>query len=120
MSSPLSSPPPPPSAASGTVSPPPIPVFSHAPAGSPIAVRNGTGTFTGTTSKSAASDVPAYGYTVQGSLDLNSFNETVNVVPTAVPPAGVTLPAGYTWKTFSLQGSNGVPSKGFLRVLVTP
>ncbi|MEK7950968.1 beta strand repeat-containing protein [Luteolibacter soli] len=85
-----------------------------------MAVRTGTGTFTGATSKSAPSDDPTYGYTVQGSLNLNTFNEVVNVVPTAVPPVGVTLPAGYTWKTFSLNGSNGAASKGFMRVLVTP
>jgi fibronectin-binding autotransporter adhesin len=85
-----------------------------------IAVRTGTGTFTGAISKSAPSDDPTYGYTVQGSLNLTTFGETVNVVPTAVPPAGATLPTGYTWKTFSLNGSNGAASKGFLRVLVTP
>ncbi|MCW1916851.1 autotransporter-associated beta strand repeat-containing protein [Luteolibacter sp. GHJ8] len=85
-----------------------------------IAVRSGTGTFTGATSKSAASDDPTYGYRVEGSLNLSAFNETVNVVPTAVPPAGITLPSGYVWKTFSLGGSNGTPGKGFLRVVVTP
>ncbi|QJE96254.1 beta strand repeat-containing protein [Luteolibacter luteus] len=85
-----------------------------------IAVRSGTGSFNGTTSKSAASDDPAYGYRVEGSLDLNAFNETVDVVPTAVPPSGVTLPSGYTWKTFSLNASNGTSGKGFLRVIVTP
>ncbi len=85
-----------------------------------IAVRTGTGVLTGATSKSAASDDPTYGYTVEGSSNLSLFDGTVNVVPTAVPPAGVTLPAGYEWRTFSLQGTNGVPSKGFLRVLVTP
>jgi len=85
-----------------------------------IAVRTGTGTFTGATSKSAPSDDPTYGYTVQGSINLTTFGETVNVVPTAVPPAGVTLPTGYTWKTFSLNGSNGASGKGFMRVLVTP
>ncbi|RYD49803.1 MAG: hypothetical protein EOP83_24730, partial [Verrucomicrobiaceae bacterium] len=85
-----------------------------------IAVRNGSGAFTGTTSKSAPSDDPTYGYTVQGSLNLTTFGETVNVVPTAVPPVGVTLPSGYTWRTFSLDGSNGAASKGFMRVIVTP
>ncbi|MEO5916593.1 MAG: autotransporter-associated beta strand repeat-containing protein [Luteolibacter sp.] len=84
-----------------------------------IAVRTGSGTFTGATSKSALSDDPAYGYIVEGSLNLTTFGETVNVVPTAVPPVGVTLPTDYTWKTFSLNGSNGVADKGFLRVLVT-
>jgi len=37
-----------------------------------------------------------------------------------VTPSLPTLPGGYQYRTFSLTGSDGLPSKGFLRVQVTP
>jgi autotransporter-associated beta strand protein/T5SS/PEP-CTERM-associated repeat protein len=82
-----------------------------------IAVRNGTPAFSGSPSPTATHE--GYTYTVQGSLDLANFNSAVAVatpVVTGLPAA----PSGYTYRTFSLTASNGLPGKGFLRVTVTP
>lgn len=82
-----------------------------------IAVRSGTPVFTGSPSPTATKD--GFTYTVQGSTNLSTFATAVTVdTPyiTGLP----TVPAGYEYRTFSLSGSDGVPSKGFLRVLVTP
>jgi fibronectin-binding autotransporter adhesin len=82
-----------------------------------IAVLNGTPAFTGSPSPTATS--AGYTYTVQGSTDLATFNTPVNVV-TAVTAGLPAAPTGYTYRTFSLSGSDGLPSRGFLRVQVTP
>ena len=57
-----------------------------------------------------------------GSTTLTSFPLTV----TPVAPVTTNLPAltpqggvSYEYRSFSLDGSNGLPSKGFLRVTVT-
>ncbi len=61
---------------------------------------------------------------VRGSTDLIGFNETVTPVATILP-AGVTgntfVQGGvtYEYRSFSLDGSNGTPGKGFLQVVVT-
>jgi autotransporter-associated beta strand protein len=81
------------------------------------AVRSAVGAFTGATSKSASGD--GITYTIEGSTTLGSFATQVNNVPTAVPPSPATLSSGYVWKSFSLDGSNGLPGKGFLRAKVT-
>lgn len=82
-----------------------------------VAVRSTVGAFTGATSKSASVD--GITYTIEGSTTLGSFPTQVNNVPTAVPPSPATLSSGYVWKSFSLDGSNGLPGKGFLRAAVT-
>lgn len=82
-----------------------------------IAVRAGTPAFTGSPSPSATRD--GFTYTIQGSTTLGVFGTAVlpvSPVTTGLPPA----PAGYEYRTFSLSGSDGLPSKGFLRVSVTP
>jgi autotransporter-associated beta strand protein len=82
-----------------------------------IAVRSGTPAFTGSPSPTATHDGATY--TVQGSTTLAAFTSPVTVVApvtTGLPAA----PAGYEYRTFSLDGSDGLPSKGFLRVNVTP
>jgi autotransporter-associated beta strand protein len=82
-----------------------------------IAVRSGTPAFTGSPSPAAAQD--GFTATVQGGLDLASFSAVVTPVApvtTGLPAA----PAGYEYRSFSLAGSSGLPSKGFLRVQVTP
>lgn len=82
-----------------------------------IAVRAGTPAFGGSPSPTATSG--GVTYTVQGSTDLADFTTGVSVVSpvtTGLDPA----PAGYEYRTFSLSGSNGLPSRGFLRVQVTP
>jgi autotransporter-associated beta strand protein len=80
-----------------------------------IAVRSGTPAFAGSPSPTATMD--GMTYTIQGSADLSGFTATVNPaspVTTGLPAA----PTGYEYRTFSLNGSNGMPSKGFLRVQV--
>ena len=82
-----------------------------------IAVRSGAPAFAGSPSPTAIRDGATY--TVQGSTDLATFTSAVSVVApvtTGLPAA----PAGYEYRTFSLDGSDGLPSKGFLRVDVTP
>lgn len=56
-------------------------------------------------------------YQIQGSLDLLDFTSPVSQVDpvTAGLPA---VPAGYEYRTFRLDASNGLPNKGFLRVQV--
>lgn len=81
------------------------------------AVRSTVGAFTGATAKSASAD--GITYTIEGSTTLDPFTTQVNNVPTAVPPSPATLSSGYVWKSFSLDGSNGLPGKGFLRAKVT-
>jgi hypothetical protein len=56
---------------------------------------------------------------VQGSQDLATF--TTGVTPVAPVTTGLpAAPSGYTYRTFSLDGSNGLTGKGFLRVKVGP
>ena len=50
------------------------------------------------------------------SFQLTTASSVVTPVTAGLPAA----PAGYEYRTFSLTGSNGTPSKGFLRVSVTP
>ena len=81
-----------------------------------IAVLNGTSAFSGLPSPTATRNGATY--TIQGSLDLVNFTNPVF----EVAPVTTGLPAppeGYTYRTFSLGGSNGNPNKGFLRVGVT-
>jgi autotransporter-associated beta strand protein len=82
-----------------------------------IAIRSGTPAFTGSPSPAATRD--GFTATVEGGLNLASFTSVVTPVApvtTGLPAA----PAGYEYRTFSLAGSSGLPSKGFLRVQVTP
>lgn len=80
-----------------------------------IAVRTGTPAFAGAPSPTAISDIGVI--TVQGSSDLNGFAAPVSAVATVAPADAA--PAGYEYRTFSLDGSNGLTSKGFLRVDVS-
>ena len=82
-----------------------------------LAVRSTVGAFTGATAKSASVD--GITYTIEGSTTLDPFATQVNVVPTALPPSPSTIGPDYVWKSFSLEGSNGLPGKGFLRAKVT-
>ena len=82
-----------------------------------IAVRSGTPAFTGSPSPSASHD--GVTYTIEGSTTLGSFTASVTPVATVVPPApNETAPIGYEYRTFSLDGSNDLPTTGFLRVKV--
>jgi fibronectin-binding autotransporter adhesin len=84
-----------------------------------VAVRTGTPVFSVATSPSAAHPTDGITYVIEGSVDLADFLTKVNVVPSAVttdlPAAG----AGYEYRSFSLDGSNGLPSRGFLRAKVS-
>lgn len=79
-----------------------------------IAVRAGTPAYSGSPSPSASVD----GVTcrIQGSTDLSGFGAWVSPVDpatTGVPPAGT----GYEYRSFRLDGSNGLSTNGFLRAI---
>ena len=83
-----------------------------------VAVRTGTLGFSGSPSPSANQAADGITYSIEGSLDLAAFPVTVNgvaPVTTGLPAAG----AGYEYRSFSLDGSNGLTGKGFLRAKVT-
>jgi len=83
-----------------------------------VAVRAGTPVFSAATSPTATSD--GITYTIEGSLTLTGAPTKVNVVPSAVTAGLPDLTgSGYEYRTFSLDGSNGLPSKGFLRAKVS-
>jgi len=82
-----------------------------------IAVRSGTPAFVGSPSPSATRD--GFTVTVEGSTGLETFPtivDAVTPVTTDLPAA----PAGYEYRSFSLRGSNGLPTRGYLRVRVAP
>jgi autotransporter-associated beta strand protein len=87
-----------------------------------IAVRDGAGlnpVFTPATGGSPTATQDGVIYTIEGGMDLVSFSgsvSVVNTVATDLPPA----PVGYEYRTFSLDGSNGLTSKGFMRVGIAP
>lgn len=82
-----------------------------------IAVRIGTPTFTGSPSPTATAD--GITYTIQGAFTIGTWN--VPVTPLTIP-ATSNLPtptAGYEYRSFTLDGSSGLPGSGFLRTTVT-
>ncbi len=79
----------------------------------------GTPAFTGSPSPSANNATDGVTYSIEGSLNLAGFSATVNVVPTAVTTGLPAAGAGYEYRSFSLNGSNGLTGKGFLRAKVT-
>jgi autotransporter-associated beta strand protein len=82
-----------------------------------IAVRIGSPAFSGSPSPSSVMD--GFTCTVEGTFNLNSFPAVAIPVGTVAPPApNATPPADYEFRTFSLDGSNGLPTHGFLRVKV--
>jgi autotransporter-associated beta strand protein len=84
-----------------------------------VAVRSpGTAGFTGSP-PSANNATDGITYSIEGSLNLANFTTSVNVVPTAVTTGLPAAGAGYEYRSFSLNGSNGLPGKGFLRAKVT-
>jgi autotransporter-associated beta strand protein len=85
-----------------------------------VAVRSGTPAFTPATGGSPTATQDGFVYTIQGSLDLAGFATTVSVVAPVAPASNPTAPAGYEYRTFSLDGSNNLTTKGFLRVKVNP
>jgi fibronectin-binding autotransporter adhesin len=84
-----------------------------------VAVRTGTPAFTGSPSPASVNPTDAITYSIEGSLNLAGFPTTVDVVPTAVTTGLPAAGAGYEYRSFSLNGSNGLSGKGFLRAKVT-
>ena len=84
-----------------------------------VAVRTGTPVFAGSPSPSAIQASDGITYTIEGSLDLASFPTTVNVVSPVITGLPADPGAGYEYRSFSLNGSNGLTGKGFLRAKVT-
>jgi hypothetical protein len=83
-----------------------------------IAVLSGTPAFSAGPAPSATQGEVTY--TVVGSTTLGSFGDAATPVGVVVPPApNAPPPTGYEYRTFSLDGSNGLPTTGFLRVSIT-
>ena len=84
-----------------------------------VAVRNGA-SFGSTPSPSATVD--GVTYSIQGSIALTAFDQVVegpiasSVIPANLPAIA---PSGYEYLTFRLAGSNGLPSRGFLRAVAS-
>lgn len=85
-----------------------------------LAVRTGA-TFTGLPSPTATVD--GVTYLIQGSSDLSSFIAPVTEAGTALPPAVTGLPdingSGWSYHTFTLTGSDLLPTKGFIRAKIS-
>ena len=71
------------------------------------------------TSGNPTATIDGITYTIQGSTDLLNFDSPVSVVGTVATglPAA---PAGYEYRTFRLNASDGLPSRGFMRVQISP
>jgi fibronectin-binding autotransporter adhesin len=81
-----------------------------------VAVRKTAPAFSGTPTPGAVID--GITYSIQGSLDLDDF--THGVTPVTTISAGLPTPgADYEYRSFILDGSDGLPSTGFLRAKVT-
>lgn len=84
-----------------------------------VAVRSGA-SFSGSPSPSATVD--GVTYSIQGSAALTAFDQVVEgPLASAVVPANLpaSAPSGYEYRTFRLSGSNGLPSRGFLRAVAS-
>lgn len=81
-----------------------------------IPVRSGAAAFTGSPSPSATVD--GITYTILGGLTPSQTDSAVWVVSPAVTTGLPAAPAGYEYRTFKLNASAGLPSKGFMRVKV--
>jgi autotransporter-associated beta strand protein len=82
-----------------------------------IAVRSGTPAFNGTPSPTATHD--GVTYSIQGSTDLSGFTVGVSVVVPITTGLPDLAGSGYEYRSFSLDGSNGLAGKGFLRAVST-
>jgi autotransporter-associated beta strand protein len=81
-----------------------------------VAVRETAPAFSGTPSPGATID--GITYSIEGSLDLSDFTHAV--IPVAPVTTDLPTPgADYEYRSFILDGSDGLPSAGFLRAKVT-
>ena len=83
-----------------------------------LAVRSGTGDFSGIIKPSAVDAADGLTYIIEGGTDLNDLSGTIYTcaapITTGLPPAGT----GYAYRSFILDSSNGLPGTGFLRARV--
>jgi autotransporter-associated beta strand protein len=82
-----------------------------------VAVLSEAPTFAG--SPSPSSTVGGITYTIQGGTALGPFGSIVNVVPTPITSGLPAAGTGYEYRSFSLDGSDGLAGKGFLRAKVS-
>ena len=80
-----------------------------------LAVRKTTGAFTAGAPATATSATDGISYAIEGSLNLSGFGATVTPVGFVDPGVALTDATHYEFRSFSLSGSNGLPTKGFLR-----
>ena len=83
-----------------------------------LAVRTGVAFSTPGSPAQSDATVDGLNYAIQGSTDLTHWTGVVTPVAT-INPGLPTLPANYQYLSFSLNGSDGLPGKGFLRAQVT-
>jgi autotransporter-associated beta strand protein len=83
------------------------------------AIRSGTAAFASGAPSTAASVADGITYSIQGSVNLAGFTTSVTALPVAITTGLPALNPGYSYRSFSLSGSNGLPGKGFLRAAVT-
>ena len=85
------------------------------------AIRTGAAAFASGAPSTAAAVTDDITYSIQGSTTLSGFPITVNVVPTSVTTGLPAAGTGYSYRSFSLNGSNGLTNQGFLRAgVITP
>ncbi len=85
-----------------------------------MAVRTGA-SFGASGSPLTSAAIDGIVYSVEGSLDLATFATPVNLESAAIPPAGAPAPSsGWEYRSFNLEGSDGLPDKGFMRAGVAP
>ena len=80
-----------------------------------VAVRSDTGAWAGSDALTASSAPDGIDYTVEGSLDLLTFDQAISEVSPVQDTGLAPLSAGYKWQSFKLNGSEGLPGKGFMR-----
>ena len=81
-----------------------------------LAVRTGAPAFTGT--PSPASTVDGVRYTIEGGPSPAALTGTVSPISAVSAGLPVLTGSGYEYRSFRLDGSQGLPDKGFLRVKV--
>jgi autotransporter-associated beta strand protein len=82
-----------------------------------LAIRNGSGSPVFSIAPSPTASVDGITYTIEGSLDLSFPGSPVS--ETARPSGLPALPAGWEYRRFRLDASEGAAAKGFLRAKVT-
>ena len=82
-----------------------------------LAVRKGAVFTAGSPATSAPVD--GITYAIEGGVDLAGFGTKVWPVTTIDPGVALTDGVNYEYRSFALDGSNGLPGKGFLRAKVT-